>query len=97
METLTNAEIRNLKGMAQRIKPIFHVGKSGVTPEFVSGLEEALKQKELVKIKFSDFKEEKYELAEQIAQRTASHLITVLGHVAVFYRKKPVADTVAKK
>ena len=43
----------------------------------------------MIKIKFSDFKEAKHDLAPQLAEKTNSHLITLLGNVVVLYRKKP--------
>ena len=43
---------------------------------------------ELVKVKFIDFKEQKKEMAPQLAERTGSHLIMRVGNVAVFYRKR---------
>jgi len=45
----------------------------------------------LVKMKFSDFKEEKKTLAPEIADRTQSELVTLVGNVAVFFRAKPAA------
>jgi RNA-binding protein len=44
-----------------------------------------------VKIKFSDFKEEKKTLAPQIAEQSGSELIMRVGNVAVYYRPKPDA------
>jgi RNA-binding protein YhbY len=42
----------------------------------------------LIKIKFSDHKDEKHELAPQIAEKSNSHLVTLLGNVVVLYRKR---------
>ena len=90
---LTNPEIRKLKSAAQRLKPILKIGKNGVTPQFVQSLEAAFAAHELIKIKFDEFKEEKKILARDLATKTGSHLITVLGNVAVLYRRK--AETTA--
>ena len=86
--TLTNPEIRKLKATAQRLKPILKVGKNGVTPEFVQSLEAAFASHELIKIRFEEFKDERRALARELATKTGSHLITVLGNVAVLYRRK---------
>ena len=90
---LTNPEIRKLKSAAQRLKPILKIGKNGVTPQFVQSLEAAFAAHELIKIRFDEFKEEKKILARDLATKTGSHLITVLGNVAVLYRRK--AETAA--
>jgi len=85
---LTNSEIRKLKATAQRLKPILKVGKNGVTPEFIQSLDTAFAAHELIKIRFDEFKEEKKTLARELAIKTGSSLITVLGNVAVLYRRK---------
>ena len=43
-----------------------------------------------VKVKFDDFKEQKKELAPQLAEKSASHLVTRVGNVAALFRPKPV-------
>lgn len=88
-EPLTNSTISKLKGLAQRLDPVLALGKAGVTEGFVKSLDEALGQHELVKIKFAAFKDERKTLAPQLAERTGSRLIWIVGHVAVFYRQQP--------
>lgn len=82
----SNPQIRKLKALAQRLEPILHVGKGGVTDSFLKGTDEALERHELIKIKFAAFKEERHELAALIAEKTSSFLVAQVGHVAVLYR-----------
>jgi len=84
--SLSNPQIRKLKSLAQRLEPIVHVGKAGLTDSFLASVEEALDSHELIKIKFAAFKNEKESLATEIAARTHSELIWIVGHVAVLYR-----------
>jgi RNA-binding protein len=86
---LSNAEKRELKAQAQRLEPALRLGRAGVSDSFLKGLDEALAQHGLVKVKFTDFKEEKKEIAPQLAERTGSELIMRVGNVAVYYRPKP--------
>src|SRR5690348_11263062 len=88
MERLTNPQIRSLKAQAQRMKASLKVGKEGLSDKFIAALEASLRQHELVKVKFDDFKEQKKELAPQLAEKTNSHLITRLGNVVVLYRPR---------
>ncbi|MDB6033770.1 MAG: / YhbY domain protein [Verrucomicrobiales bacterium] len=92
MEKLSNPEIRKHKAAAQRMQPILHIGKAGLTPEFLQSVEMAFQSHELIKLKFAHHKEEKHDLAPQLAEKTNSHLITLLGNVVVLYRKKPAAE-----
>jgi RNA-binding protein len=90
MAPLTNAQIRVYKAQAQRLKATLKVGKEGLSPQFLAALDNALKHHELVKVKFDDFKEQKKELAPQLAEKSGSHLITRVGNVVVLSRPKPV-------
>ena len=85
---LTNAEKRVLKAKAQHLEPVVKLGHAGVSDAFIQSLNDALTRHQLVKMKFTDFKEQKHELAPQIAEKTASTIIMQVGNVAVFYRAK---------
>ena len=90
MVPLTNAQRCALKAQAQRLKATLKVGKDGLSPQFLGALDDALKHHELVKVKFDDFKEQKKELAPQLAEKSGSHLVTRIGNVVVLFRPKPV-------
>jgi RNA-binding protein len=90
-EPISNAEKRKLKAASQHLKANLKIGRAGITPQLIAALEEILKHHELVKVKFDEFKEERKTLAPQLAEKTASELIWMVGHVAVLYRKKATA------
>jgi len=89
MVPLSNARKRVLKAQAQRLKATLKVGKEGLSQPFLAALHEALQHRELVKVKFDEFKEQKKELAPQLAEKSGSHLITRVGNVVVLFRPKP--------
>ena len=91
LEPLTNAQIRKFKAAAQQLEPMLKVGKAGLSEGFLRSVDLALSQHELVKIKFAEFKEQKKELAPQLAEKTASHLVMRVGNVMVLHRPKPAA------
>jgi RNA-binding protein len=86
MLSLTNAQVRDLKAQAQRLKATLRVGKEGLSPQFLAALDDTLKHHELVKVKFDEFKEQKKELTPQLAEKSHSHLVTRVGNVVVLYR-----------
>ncbi len=92
MEPLTNAQVRALKAQAQRLKATLKLGKEGLSPKFLTALDVELARHELVKVKFDEFKDQKKELTPQLAEKSASHLITRVGNVVVLYRPKPPAE-----
>ena len=93
MLLLNNAKIRDLKARGQLLKPTLRVGKEGLTPQFIAALDDALKHHELLKVKFDQLKDQKKELAPQLAEKTGSHLVTRVGNVVVLYRPKPPVKT----
>ena len=86
---LSNAKVRKLKALAQQLEPVVRIGKSGLSDALVRSVDEALACHELIKVKFSEFKEEKKRLAPLLAERTSSRLIMRVGNVAVLYRERP--------
>ena len=95
LEPLTNSQIRKFKAAAQHLEPMLKVGKAGLSEGFIRSVDVALTQHELVKIKFAEFKAEKKELAPQLAERTASHLIMRVGNVMVLHRPRPATEAAA--
>ena len=91
-QPLTNAEKRDLKARAQHLEPVVKVGHAGVTPEFLASLDRALNDHELVKVRFSDFKEEKKTLAPLLAEKSGSELVARVGNVAVYFRRRATTD-----
>ena len=92
MLPLTNAKIRELKARGQLLKSLLKVGHDGLSAQFITALDETLKHHDLVKVKFSDLKDQKKTLAPQLAEKTGSELIMRVGNVAVLYRPKPVVE-----
>ncbi|NBV85171.1 MAG: YhbY family RNA-binding protein [Verrucomicrobia bacterium] len=86
---LTGGQKRALKSRAQLLDAVVRVGHAGVTDAVVASLEEALLQHGLVKVRFSEFKEQRRELSQQLAERTGSFLIQQVGHTVVFFREQP--------
>jgi RNA-binding protein len=87
--TLNNAQISRLKGMAQRMDATLKIGKAGLSEGFLQQVRDALAHRELLKVKFDDFKDQKKTLAPELAAKTDSRLVTLIGNVAVLYRQHP--------
>ncbi len=48
-------------------------------------------------MKFDEFKEQKKELAPQLAEKSQSHLVTRVGNIVVLYRPKPSGEEQAER
>lgn len=86
---LNSKQRSHLAGLAQTLEPQIMLGKGGASEAFVGQLERILADHELVKLRFVDFKESRHELAVELAARTKSELVRVIGNVAVFFRRNP--------
>ncbi len=73
--------------MAQDIDPVVTVGKNGLSEELINAAIEAFDQHELVKVRFSDFKDEVFRLAEELAEKTGAEIAGKIGHVVVVYKQ----------
>jgi RNA-binding protein len=86
---LTGAQKKYLRGLAHSLKPLVIIGQKGMADAVVSAIEEAFNAHELIKIKFSEFKEkaEKQALITQIEDKTGCSLCGLTGHVAILFRQ----------
>jgi RNA-binding protein len=87
MEQLKGSQRKNLRAQAHHLKPLVIIGTRGVTDQLIGSVDLALKNHELIKIKFGEFKEEKKEISAQIAQATRSEVVGIIGNIAIFYRQ----------
>lgn len=85
---LNSSERQELKKKAQHLEPVIWVGKEGVTDRLIVSISKALADHELMKVKFSAFKDEKKKLAPLIAEKSQSELVTLVGNVAVLFKKR---------
>jgi len=96
LEPLNNSQIRKFKAAAQLLDAMLKVGKAGLSEGFIKTVDDELTRHELVKIKFTDFKEQKKELAPLLAEKTSSYLIMRVGNVMVLHRPKLAVDSTAE-
>lgn len=90
---MTSKQRAYLRGLAQNIDPIFQIGKTGLTDNQIRDLSNALEARELIKISFLDtIPDDKKELAEEIAKKTSSQIVQIIGKKLTLYKrseKKP--------
>ena len=78
--------LRELKARSQKLKPVIHVGHDGVTDALISALDQALSDHGLDKVRFTDHKSERKQLAADLAAHTNSRNILLVGHTVTVYR-----------
>jgi RNA-binding protein len=88
MRTITSKQRAYLRSLAQKLDPIFHVGKNGVTPELVEAVSLALEARELIKINvLNNCDEDIQYICETVSARTNSLPVQILGKRITLYKE----------
>lgn len=85
---MTSKQRAYLKGLAMTMDPILNVGKSGVSPELINSVAEAIEKRELIKLGvLKNCMDDPKEIAETIAGRTRSQVVQVIGKKIILYKR----------
>jgi len=87
--SLTGEQLRKLKATAQTMKPTIQIGRGGLTDGQVERINHELAHHELIKVKFNDYKAQKTELSQEIADRTGATPVELIGNTLVLYKQSP--------
>ena len=92
---LTSKQRAALRGIAAEYDTIFQVGKGGVSEALISQVADALRKRELIKLRVLDNSGyTSREAAEEIADKTGAEVVQVIGRFVLFKRnpKEPVIN-----
>ena len=83
-------ERAELRAEAHHLDPTVHIGQHGLTPAVIGSLDDALRTRELVKVKLG-YKEDikPKEVANSLALATNSAVVQVIGRTATLFRENP--------
>ncbi|NLY11393.1 MAG: ribosome assembly RNA-binding protein YhbY [Firmicutes bacterium] len=85
---LTSKQRAYLRSLGNELEPIFQVGKGGLTAESLFQIGEALKARELVKVRvLKNCLDEPREVAEEIAGSLEADLVQVIGRNFLLYKR----------
>ena len=79
-----------LRGIAITTDTIFQIGKGGISDTLISQVNDALRKRELIKLRVLD--NSMYtarEAAEEIAEKTGSEVVQVIGSRFVLFKRNP--------
>ncbi len=90
MTSLKGFQKKYLRGLAHSLKPVVQIGREGITEGVIRAIDECLFRHELIKVKFTDFKEkdQKEAITGEFAGKTDSELVGMIGHTAILYRRQ---------
>ena len=85
---MTSKQRAYLMSQASTMDPIFQIGKASLTPEIITALDEALENRELIKVSvLKNCIDDPREIAAVIGERTRSEVIKVIGKKMIFFRQ----------
>ena len=85
---ITGKQVRQLRSMANNLKPTVIVGKEGVTANILKQVNEGLEAHELIKCKVLEASElTAREAADAIVEQTGAECVQVIGRKFVIYRR----------
>lgn len=91
-EPLSSAEKKELRGLAQRLKPHVHVGKQGLTDTVLKEIETALVKNGLIKLRFETDRASIQAFSSSIAERLNCESIGGVGKTRAFFREMPAGE-----
>jgi RNA-binding protein len=89
MAELSGAQKKHLRGLAHHLKPVVQMGKNGLTDPVLASIDQTLDDHELIKVRLADPQGRKKELAAEIAERSGSVQVGLVGNVVTLYRRQP--------
>lgn len=77
-----------LRSLSNQINPIFQIGKQGISDNLIKQLNDALKARELIKVKVLENVEAPVkDIAEEISLQTDSIIVQIMGNIITLYKR----------
>jgi len=99
-DMLTSKQRAYLRGIASTYETIFQIGKGGVTEAMCKDIGEAIRKRELIKLRvLENSGYTAREAAEQIAEAIGADVVQVIGSKFVLFKrneKEPVIENIPK-
>ena len=85
---LTGKQRSYLKGLANKLDPLFQIGKGGINENFVKQIDEALETREIIKISIlQNSLTEPDEAINYLMEETGAEFVQSIGSKIVIYRE----------
>ncbi|NOQ45112.1 MAG: ribosome assembly RNA-binding protein YhbY [Desulfobulbaceae bacterium] len=87
---LTGKQKKLLRGLGHHLEPIVYVGREGLSVSLINSTSDALGVHELIKVKLGrNCPVGKKDAAEQLAFKTDSALVQLIGKTVLLYQPNP--------
>ena len=93
MNTPTSKELRQLRALAHKLRPVVTVAGKGLSDTVLEELDRALNDHELIKVKVAvGDREQRESVIAEVCERSSAVLVQRIGNIATLLRANPQAD-----
>ncbi len=93
MGRTANPEIKQLRAIGHKLKPVVTIAGNGLNEGVMTELERALSDHELIKVKLAvGSREARTEITRDICDRSGAELIQGIGNVVLLFRRAAKPD-----
>jgi RNA-binding protein len=93
MSNKANWDIKQLRAVGHKLKPVVTVAGNGLTDNVLAELDRALTDHELIKIKLAvGSREARSEMAKQLCEKSGAELVQSIGGIIVLLRRSEKPD-----
>jgi CRS1/yhbY domain protein len=86
--SLTSKQIRKLRSLGMTEEAIVMIGKEGVTPTVVASAREAIKKRELIKVRvLQNAPDDPADAITVLAERADANLVQIIGRNGLLFRR----------
>lgn len=87
MENYSKAQQKFLRKESHQHKPLFQMGKLGLTEAFIDQVDAALEKRELIKFHLlQNTDEDLEEVSQIIAEKTEAYIVQMIGNTVILFR-----------
>jgi RNA-binding protein len=92
---LTGKQRSQLRALAHPLHPLVQIGKDGLSDGVFDAVDVALRDHELIKVKFTQNAEvDRKDAAVRLAEGLDAHVVGTIGSVLILYRRHPETPVV---
>lgn len=93
MSKKTNQDIKQLRAIGHKLKPVVTVAGKGLSEAVVAEVDRALSQHELIKIKLAvGGKDAKTAVTEELCERSGAEVVQSIGNIILVLRRTAKPD-----
>ena len=98
MPTMEKTQLKHLKSLAHKLKPVVTVGQHGMKESINDEIDIALKFHQLIKLKINlGDRDARDQLISDILEAHQAELIQRIGNIAILYKRNPKKENLLKK